>query len=95
MKTDVRDTSLQAHRENKYIYNTRRQQVYKTIQDNGPLSISEIARRLHLGVNSITGRLDELRKEELVMDAGKRRCSITGRTVHIWRCLNNKQLELL
>jgi len=36
-------------------------------------------------VNRVTGRVGELRKLGLVLDAGKRPCKITGGMSHCWR----------
>ena len=46
---------------------------------------AEIAVRLGWPVNRITPRILELRKMELVFDAGRRRCKVTGSTAHCWK----------
>ena len=45
----------------------------------------ELAVSMGWTVNRITGRVGELRKLGLVLDAGKRPCKITGGTSHCWK----------
>lgn len=46
---------------------------------------AEIADYMDWPVNRITPRMGELRKQGLVLDAGRRRCKVTGSTAHAWR----------
>ena len=43
----------------------------------------EIKTALGVPINHITGRVKELRDLGLVIDAGRRRCEITGNNVHV------------
>jgi len=46
---------------------------------------AEIAARLGWPVNRITPRMLELRTMELVLEAGRRRCKVTGSMAHAWK----------
>lgn len=46
---------------------------------------AEIAAHLNWPVNTIMPRCLELRKIGLILDAGKRRCKVTGSTAHAWQ----------
>jgi predicted transcriptional regulator len=46
---------------------------------------AEIAQALNLQINTITPRILELRKMELVFDAGRRTCKVTGSMAHAWK----------
>jgi predicted transcriptional regulator len=45
------------------------------------LSLKEIARQTGFEINAVSGRVNELKKNELVKECNKRRCRITGRLI--------------
>ena len=45
------------------------------------LSLREIARQTGLEINAVSGRVNELKKDDLVKECTKRRCRITGRFI--------------
>ena len=45
------------------------------------LSLREIARQTGLEINAVSGRVNELKKDDLVKECTKRRCQITGRLI--------------
>jgi hypothetical protein len=60
------------------------------IEENSNLTNTEIAAKLKWPINCVVGRTFELRHlgiecKPFVIDAGKRRCTITGEVVHAWR----------
>ena len=61
----------------------RQKQVYETLQT--PMSNRELSKNLRLPVNSITGRVKELREYGLVCFNRKKFDGVTGRNVVEWR----------
>ena len=45
------------------------------------LSLREIARYIGFEINAVSGRVNELKKDDLVKECTKRRCRITGRLI--------------
>ena len=45
------------------------------------LSLKEIARQTGFEINAVSGRVNELKKDDLVKECTKRRCRITGRLI--------------
>tara|TARA_Y100001963_G_scaffold36571_4_gene51052 strand:- start:2154 stop:2456 length:303 start_codon:yes stop_codon:yes gene_type:complete len=45
------------------------------------ISLKEIARHTGLEINTVAGRVNELKKEEFIKECSKRRCRITGRLI--------------
>lgn len=80
----IQQTSLQAYREIQPELSKRQEQVYKTIMNNPGLNNTEIARKLGKPINTITPRVNELRKKELVKLKEKKQCPITKKTTMAW-----------
>lgn len=80
----VQQTSLFAYAQIREELGERQQQVLDAITVFGPLSNKDIAKRLHLDINSVTPRCLELRKKGLVeldrVDVGA-----GGRKACYWR----------
>lgn len=53
------------------------------------LSNAEIGQHLGWEINRVTPRSNELVKMGVVIEAGKRQCTVTGRTVHTWKLAIN------
>ena len=48
---------------------------------NVPMSLREIQSRCQLDINAISGRVNGLKKRNILKEYEKRRCSITGRLI--------------
>ena len=91
MKTEIQDTSGDALSEirNEAITG-RRLQVYNAIKKMGSCSSSMIANELHLSINKITGRVNELRNYFKVVGYDKKDiCPITDRLVLFWKVVRD------
>lgn len=72
----------------------RHKQIYTYLkQSKGSLTNTEIAKGLKLPINQITPRINELRKMRFVILAGRRKCSVTNKTVKIWQINKNRKKE--
>jgi len=81
----ILDTSLDAFQSIIPELGSRQAAVYDIIRHLNNPTNAEISRFMGMPINTITPRTNELRKRGLVTDAGKRECSVTGKTVHAWR----------
>ena len=91
METEMQDTSLNALDEVKNLkIEGRRLQVYEVIKRLGECSNSQIGSELHLSINKITGRVNELRNYFKVVGYAKKDiCPITKRLVCFWKVVKN------
>jgi hypothetical protein len=65
---------------------TRQRPVLHYLRNIGSaLTNAEIAAALQRPINEITPRTNELVKQGLLIDAGRRKCRITGNTAHQWK----------
>jgi len=81
----MRQTSLLAFREIKPKRHTAHEAIINLLEITvRPPSNSEIAKSLGWSINRVTPRVNELVKKGLVVDAGKRKCTVTGMLVHVW-----------
>ena len=82
----TQDTSLQAYfTEVLPTLSDRHQKVLQILATVPNATNSELSRMLGWEINRVTPRIFELREKELVVEAGKRKCKITGRTALVWR----------
>jgi len=94
-------TSLEAYQEVKKTLGHKQKEVYKVLElSSYPLTNSELAERLMWTINTVTPRTNELVEKNLVTEAYKRKCLITGRTAIAWRIKRpeenkNKQMDYL
>jgi hypothetical protein len=63
----------------------RQKEVLDRIRYFPDVTNMELAVSLGWTVNRVTGRVGELRRLDLVLDAGKRPCKITGGMSHCWK----------
>lgn len=63
----------------------KQKEIYDVLRLLPDATNAELAARLGWPINTVTPRVKELREMNLVMDAGKRTCRITGSTAHAWR----------
>ena len=59
--------------------------VYSCLKVQGEANIRMIAQRTGLGISSVCGRLDTLRKEGHVEESYKDRCPFTHKKTIFWR----------
>ena len=82
---NIQETSLNAYREEvEPTLGQRQGQVLEILKDCDNATNSEIAEKLGWSINRVTGRVFELRKSDLVVQACKRTCKVTKRTVLAW-----------
>lgn len=91
MKTEIQDTSIDSLSEVKNLkIEGRRLQVYDCIKKMGECSNSMIANELHLSINKITGRVNELRNYFKVVGYAKKDiCPVTNRLVLFWKVVKD------
>jgi DNA-binding MarR family transcriptional regulator len=81
----IQDTSLQAWVKTQEKLGYAQKQVLTAIRQYPNSTNNEIAGILDWQINRVTGRVNELRKIGVVIDAGKRTDRITGSNAHIWK----------
>jgi DNA-binding MarR family transcriptional regulator len=85
----IRTTSRKAYKEINKDGTTRSQKdmilfAISMIPDSDKdfgLTLKEIVRQTSIEINAVSGRVNELKKEELIEECNKRKCRITGRLV--------------
>lgn len=86
MKTDVRDTSIEAHHEPKASGDLGRQQqeVYDLFLRHPGLRFTrnEVAASLSMRLSSVCGRINALIARRLLEDGERRTCGVTGKNCH-------------
>jgi hypothetical protein len=78
------DTSLHAYALLTQNLTDRQKEVLDRLRFFPDVTNMELSVNMGWTVNRITGRVGELRKLGLVLDAGKRPCKITGGMSHCW-----------
>ena len=86
---DYQQTSLFAYSEVKPELGVRQQQVLDVISKHKGIDNLMIAQILKLPINSITPRVKELRQKGKVKEWGKKKSTLTGRTVIGWEAYEN------
>ena len=83
MKTDIQDTTLKARKEiiEEGIVRNQKYRILDVLSDDVGYSLQEIHFLTGFGINAVSGRVNDLKKDNLAETRGKRACSITGRTV--------------
>jgi len=79
------DTSLWAYSVATQNLGAKQKEVLDALRFFPDATNAEIAARLGWPVNRVTPRCLELRKMGLILDAGKRRCKVTGSMAHAWK----------
>lgn len=81
----ITDTSLKAYYGDVLpTLGARHELVLKVFINKGNFSNSELANFLQWPINTVTPRVNELRKKGLLRFAGKRKCKVTGKEVMTW-----------
>jgi hypothetical protein len=81
----IQDTSLFAYSVATQNLGAKQKQVLDALRFFPDATNAEIAAHLKWPVNRITPRCLELRTMGLILEAGRRRCKVTGSTAHAWR----------
>jgi hypothetical protein len=79
------DTSLHAYALASQHLGKKQKEVLDALRFFPDATNAEIAAHMNWPVNRITPRMGELRKQALVLEAGRRTCKVTGGTAHAWR----------
>jgi Mn-dependent DtxR family transcriptional regulator len=83
----IQDTSLDAYFGEKKNHNNQKIFITNLLSVYGTLTNKEISRIAKLETSSVSGRVNDLRKEGLVAFCEKRICSISGKRVNAWRLI--------
>jgi DNA-binding IclR family transcriptional regulator len=80
----VRDTSRAAYEDHKASMGTTRQQqqILDTLQKGRDYSLQEISKLTAYPINVVSGRVNEMKKNNILEEAPRRKCSITQKTIH-------------
>ncbi len=71
----------------------RREQILGLLRERGPMACFEIARALGTMDHSISGRLTDLKKDNLIEPTGERRPNPrSGRTADVYRLVRESQV---
>lgn len=79
----IQQTSLDAYKYARKQIAERQARVMGCLRADGPMSDQEIADRLGLPINCITGRRNELWRMGYVLNAGTKK-NVFGRSVMVW-----------
>ena len=86
----VRTTSIIAYNDLKLSGKqpTQKQIILNTLRENKePMSLQEICDRTNFQINAVSGRVNDLKKSNQVVEASTRKCSITHKTITPVRAL--------
>lgn len=83
MLTNVRESSRAAYDELRDTGRLGRQQqtILDQIKPGRDYSLRELSRLTHLEINAVSGRVNDLKKMNLLVEGEKRACTVTGKTI--------------
>jgi hypothetical protein len=81
----IQDTSLHAYALATQQLGIKQKEVLDTLRYFPDATNAEIGARLGWPINRVTPRMNELRKQGLVLQGGKRKCKVTGSTAYAWK----------
>lgn len=81
----IHGTSLFAHKIATHNLSRKQKEVLDCLRYFPDATNAELSARMGWPVDRIKPRVLELRKMGLILDAGRRSCSVTGGTAHAWR----------
>jgi hypothetical protein len=81
----IQDTSLWAYAQATQSLGKKQKEVLDALRYFPDATNAEIAGHLKWPINRVTPRMGELRKQALVLEAGRRVCKVTGSTAHAWK----------
>ena len=85
----IRKTSKNAYEHNKRsgISGSQKRELYDLVdkmtkgRSGYGVTLKELSRESGLEINAVSGRINDLKKEGMIAECSKRKCSITNRTV--------------
>lgn len=80
----MRESSLHAFRELVHSGQMGMQErsiYHHLVKHGGPLTLQEIAKVTGFGINSVSGRVNGLKKKKILQECQKRKCHLTNRMV--------------
>jgi len=85
----VADTSAIAYRElvESGRHGTQVRQILDLLDGSDPMTLREIQKKTGMDINAVSGRVNDLKKQGLLFEWHKRKCSVTGRLVTPVGCL--------
>jgi len=86
----VRTTSIIAYNDLKLSgkQRTQKQIILDALRENKtPMSLQEICDRTNFQINAVSGRVNDLKKSNQVVEASTRKCTITRKTITPVRAL--------
>jgi predicted ArsR family transcriptional regulator len=81
----MQDTSTQAYDSIRDSLNEKQRIIRSVLLRVGPMSNAQLATVLRWPINTVTPRIHELRKLDVIEDAGTVVSRTTGRKVHVWK----------
>ena len=83
MLTNVRESSRAAYDELRDTGRLGRQQktILDQIKPGRDYSLRELSRLTHLEINAVSGRVNDLKKLNLLVEGEKRACTVTGKAL--------------
>lgn len=92
MKTDVRQTSLEAFFQTQNTLNRREHQLFTALKEIQPACDRDLARKLDWEIGQVNGRRNALVEKERIVEAYKAKNPVTKRTVIYWKVSNEEAL---
>ena len=86
----MRTTSIMAYDELKISGKQPKQKdiIYSVLRKNvSPMTLQEICNKTGMAINSVSGRVNDLKKANQVVEAPTRKCTITRKTITPVRAL--------
>ena len=86
----MRNTSIIAYKDLKATkkYLTQKEIILNALRENKtPMSLQEICQKTHMTINSCSGRVNDLKKANQVVESPQRKCTITRKTITPVRAL--------
>jgi len=87
------DTSHAAAERAEVMAARHKEMVYAALNQQGPMSSQQIAAVTGLEYLQVVRRVSDLRNEDVVIDSGERRPTVSGRLAAVWK-LKPAQLNL-
>lgn len=81
----IQDTSLHAYAVATQHLGKKQKEVLDALRFFPDATNAELAAWLSWPINRVTPRCQELRKQGLVLEAGRRTCKVTGGMAHSWK----------
>lgn len=97
--SEVRDTSLKTFNEiqEEGIYDSRMQEVLDAVKKCPMMTGRELAEIVlyYNDMNIVRPRISDLARLGYIVEAGKRKCSMSGRTCYVWVSVENSERGIL